>query len=328
MDVSQREMENNGSPKGLLFGLDGPVEVLFASFAFEDGQVGELDGVFGDVFAEALRVHLHLDLLLLDCFQGEGLSRRDPLLALFAAASHPDFPRGLLLAPRQLLVPLLDADADGGGLYVFLQVEAAPVVEVVVGEAHPVEQFPEELPEELVVGLLLELEGAAVVHVGGELDGEALALDFDGSGHLLLLDLLVLLRLVVGLHTLPGERPLRQVEQDVADGLEVVPPALLHPEVRVDRRVPHRPSEGPVLLVGDVLVALGVPVLLAEPEVDEVEEVGLVVDPHEEVLGLDVPVHVVEGVEALDPRNLSGAGRTIWSVSMSTVFRENLFSHI
>ena len=55
------------------------------------------------------------------------------------------------------------------------------------------EEVPEELAQVGVVGLVVKAQGAAVLEVGGELHGEALAEHLDGRRHLLLADLLVLL---------------------------------------------------------------------------------------------------------------------------------------
>lgn len=98
------------------------------------------------------------------------------------------------------------------------------------------------------------------------------ALDLHRNRHLLLHYLLVLLHLVVGPDALPRQIPLHQVHQDVSDGLEVVPAALLYAQMGVNRRVSRSPSQVLVLLVRNVLVRLGIPVLLAQPEIDEMRQ--------------------------------------------------------
>ena len=62
----------------------------------------------------------------------------------------------------------------------------------------------------------------------------------DGRGHLLLADLLVLLLLGGGLEALPRQAAPQEVHQHVAQRLDVVPPALLDAQVRVDARIPRR----------------------------------------------------------------------------------------
>lgn len=83
------------------------------------------------------------------------------------------------------------------------------------------------------------MEALAVGDEGDELPGEPGAQLLDGGGELLLADLLVLHLLVVGAEALPREGPLQEVDENVPDGLEVVPPALLDAEMSVDRGVPR-----------------------------------------------------------------------------------------
>ena len=157
----------------------------------------------------------------------------------------------------------------------------------------PLHQVQQDIPEVGVIGLVLELEGAAVVEVDRKLDRQMPALDLHRNRHLLLHNLLVFLHLVVGPHALPRQVPLHQVDQDVPDGLEVVSAALLYPQMRINRCVSRSASQVLVLFVGNVLVRLGVPVLLAQPEVDEMRYMRLSAQPHQEILGLDIAVDVV-----------------------------------
>lgn len=61
-----------------------------------------------------------------------------------------------------------------------------------------------------------------------------------------------------------------------------------------------------VLPVGNVQVGLGVPVFLCQPEIDHVDLVASLADPHEEVVGLDVSVDKVARVNVLDSGDLAG----------------------
>ncbi len=131
-------------------------------------------------------------------------------------------------------------------------------------------QVAEELAQVGVVGLVVEAQGAAVLEVGGELHGEALAEHLDGRGHLLLADLLVLLLLRSRLQPLPGQRSPQEVHEHVSQGLDVVPAALLDPQVGVDGSIAGRARQVLVLSVRNVDVRLGVPVLLGQPKVDDV----------------------------------------------------------
>uniref|UniRef100_A0A8C7ZJ68 Uncharacterized protein n=1 Tax=Oryzias sinensis TaxID=183150 RepID=A0A8C7ZJ68_9TELE len=53
------------------------------------------------------------------------------------------------------------------------KLQHVPVEDVVVGEALPVEEVPEELPQVGVVGFVVEPQRAAQVQVGGELGWES-----------------------------------------------------------------------------------------------------------------------------------------------------------
>lgn len=72
----------------------------------------------------------------------------------------------------------------------------------------------------------------------------------------------------------------------------------------VDAGVSCRPREVFVFLVGDVLVRSCVPVLLGQSEVDGVDEIALLAETHEEVVGFDVSVDEVLRVDVLDSTDL------------------------
>lgn len=82
----------------------------------------------------------------------------------------------------------------------------------------------------------------------------------------------------------------------------------------VDGGVAGSASQVLVFPVGDVLVGAGVPVLLGQAEVNDVHQVALFPQPHEEVVRLDVPVDEVLGVDVLNAADL-GEGRASHSAS-------------
>ena len=127
----------------------------------------------------------------------------------------------------------------------------------------PYKKVTEDLAQVGVVRLVVKAEGPAVLEVGAEFQWEAFAEELDGRGHLLLTDLLVLLLLgssFQSLHQmsimiwiwqvllgvisqrhrlfcrckkchvwesrayLPWKRPPQEVEQHIAQRLDVVPP--------------------------------------------------------------------------------------------------------
>lgn len=63
--------------------------------------------------------------------------------------------------------------------------------------------------------------------------------------------------------------------------------------MRVDGGVARRPCEVLVLPIGDVLVGAGVSVLLGQPEVNDVDQVAFLSQPHEEVIWLHISVDKV-----------------------------------
>ncbi|KAJ8577597.1 hypothetical protein ON010_g1609 [Phytophthora cinnamomi] len=180
------------------------------------------------------------------------------------------------------------------------EVEHRPVEHGVELEALAEEELLEETLEVGVVGLVVEAQRAAVLEVGAELGGVALAEYLDGGVHLLLHNLLVLLLLGVGLESLPRQAAADEVHVHVAQGLEVVTTALLNAHVRVDGGVTRRAREVLVLTVGDVLVRLGVAVLLGQTEVDDVHDLGPLAQADEEVVRLDVAVDEVLRVAVLE----------------------------
>lgn len=68
---------------------------------------------------------------------------------------------------------------------------------------------------------------------------------------------------------------------------------LTDSKMRVDGGIPRRPSEVFVLAVGDVLVGPGIPVLLGQPKVNDVDQVALLPQTHEKVIRLHISVDEV-----------------------------------
>lgn len=83
----------------------------------------------------------------------------------------------------------------------------------------------------------------------------------------------------------------------------------------VDRCVTSGTRKVLVLSVRDVQVGLGVTVLFGETKVNHVDLVAALADTHEEVVGLDVTVNEVAGVNVLDARDLKRSGQGAKCVS-------------
>ena len=88
------------------------------------------------------------------------------------------------------------------------------------------------------------------------------------------------------------------------------PRTLTDAQMGVDGGIAGSASQVLVFPVGDVLVGAGVPVFLGQAKVDDVHQVALLPQPHEEVVGLDVAVYEVLGVDVLDAADL-GRGQQI-----------------
>lgn len=68
----------------------------------------------------------------------------------------------------------------------------------------------------------------------------------------------------------------------------------------VDRGVAGGASKVLILTVGDVLVRSGITVFLGQAKVDDVDQVALLAEPHQEVVRLHVSVDEVLGVDVLN----------------------------
>ena len=106
------------------------------------------------------------------------------------------------------------------------------------------------------------------------------------------------------LQSLPGEGTTEEVHQHVSQRFEVVTTRLFYAQVSVDASVTGRASQVLVLPVGDMEVRLGVAVLLGETEVDDVDLVAALANTHQEVVGFDITVDEVTGVDVLNTGNL------------------------
>lgn len=95
----------------------------------------------------------------------------------------------------------------------------------------------------------------------------------------------------------------------------------------VDGGVAGRARQVLVLPVGDVLVRSGIPVLLGQAEVDDVDQVALFAQTHEKVVGLHVSVDEVLGVDVFDPADLEKIGFRKRNDCSTASRRQNVLSH-
>ncbi|KAI0563609.1 casein kinase I [Gracilaria domingensis] len=176
-----------------------------------------------------------------------------------------------------------------------------PVENVVISKAFSEIQVAEEAAQVGIVRPVVEAERATVPEVGGKLGRVVFAQLVDGGGDFAVGYLLVLLLLGGGAQALPWERAAVEVHEHKAERLEVVATALLNAEMGVDGGVAGGTGEVLVLSVRDVNVGLVVAVLFGEAKVDDVDDVGLLSEAHQKVVGLDVAVQKGSRVDVLDP---------------------------
>jgi len=179
----------------------------------------------------------------------------------------------------------------------------APIKDVVVLVSFTDEEVPEEFPQVGVIGFVVEPQCPSVVQEYGELIGEATAKKIGGGGHLLLHNPVVLLFLGSSLETLPREGAAEEVHEDVSERFEVIAASLFNTQMSVDGGVASGTSQVLVLSVGNVKVGLRVPVLLGKTEVDDIDLISALADSHQKVVGFDVTVNEVAGMNVLDARN-------------------------
>lgn len=119
----------------------------------------------------------------------------------------------------------------------------------------------------LEIGVLRELQLSAVTHEFLELVRLALAELVQRNLNLLFLDIAIFLVFTPSGKTLPRQTPLKEVEQYVSDGLEVVSTGLFISNMRVDACIAGSSCQVLALSEGDVL-SFGVLVAFGEPKIN------------------------------------------------------------
>ena len=109
-----------------------------------------------------------------------------------------------------------------------------PVIVVVMVESESVKCIGEEVPQQLVVRLVFELQSTAIVDILVNLVGQTFAQGLNGGGRLLISNLIVLELLALGRDTLPRELAFEEIHQDETHALEVVSTTLLNTQMCVD----------------------------------------------------------------------------------------------
>lgn len=100
---------------------------------------------------------------------------------------------------------------------------------------------------------------------------------------------------------------------------------LTDAQVGVDGGVAGGAGEVLILAVGDVLVRSGVTVFLGQAKVDDVHQISLLAEPHQEVVRLHVSVDEVLGVDVFNPTDLErrdGEQDLVWIWTFSLRLRK------
>ena len=106
------------------------------------------------------------------------------------------------------------------------------------------------------------------------------------------------------LEALPGQRAAIEIHEYVAERLEIVTSTLLDAHVRVDGGVASGAGQILVLAVRNVLMGARVAELLGQTKVDDVDEVALLGETHQEVVRLDVAVNEIFRMYIFNAANL------------------------
>ena len=171
-----------------------------------------------------------------------------------------------------------------------------PIKGVVILVACTDEKTAEEFAKVRIIRFVVEVECTSVVEEDTKFIGETMAEHIGGGGHLLLHNVVVLLLLGSSLEPLPWEGTAEEVHQHVGKGFEIVMAGLLNTQMDVDVSVMSSSSQVFVLPVQDMKVHLWVPEFLCKTEINDIDLIAMFANAHEEVVGLDVSVNEVFGV--------------------------------
>jgi len=201
----------------------------------------------------------------------------------------------------------LDDLAAGGGFAgaIILSVTLdTPIEDIVILITFANEQIAEELAEIGIIRLVIEAQSPCVIQENAKFVGESTAEEIGGGSHFLFHDTVILLLLGSSLQTLPREGASEEVHQDVGKRLEIIPASLFHTEMGVNRCVAGSSGEVLVLSVRNMEVCFRIPELLCKTEIYNVDLIATFSDAHQEVVGFDVAVDEVAGVDVFDSGDL------------------------
>lgn len=188
---------------------------------------------------------------------------------------------------------------------IFLRVTLdTPVENIVVLVALANKEVSEELAEVRIIGLVVKAKSTGVVQKYAKFIGKATAKEIGRCGHLLLHDTVILLLFSSGLETLPGECTAEEIHENISKRLEVISASLLNAKVSVDGSVTSSTSQVLVLSVRNMEVGLRIAEFLCQTEINDIDLVTPLSDTHQEVIGFDISVDEVAGVDIFNAGNL------------------------
>jgi len=170
-----------------------------------------------------------------------------------------------------------------------------------VGISLTTEQVTEHSAQIGDVGFGLKFEAATVGQILRKLAGASLTKGRNGYALLLLHNELVLFGRALRLEPLPGKAALQKVNEDVADGLEVITTTLLYSQVIVDRGVTRSSGERSSLALRNVLKGSRMTIPLTQPKINTVDVVSTSsAGIRHKVRRLDIPMNQMTGMHQLN----------------------------
>lgn len=94
-------------------------------------------------------------------------------------------------------------------------------------------------------------------------------------------------------NTLPGEAALKEIKQNVANSLYIVSATLFDPKVSINWAIPHSAHDRSVLLIRHMLVSLNISEALAEPKVDQMDDMRFILEANQKVLWFQIAMHKI-----------------------------------
>jgi hypothetical protein len=106
------------------------------------------------------------------------------------------------------------------------------------------------------------------------------------------------------LHTLPWQKATKKVDENVCEGLHIVPSSELQAQVTINGCEISGSYKAKTIVVWNMYACLGIPELLRQPKINEVHHVGLLADAHNDVGRFEITVNEVARMDILQATEL------------------------